>query len=490
MNVKFESNTRKKIIRWLFDGCQRYEIHEFHVHKAISYLLKYLVVKKVNKRKLEIAATVCIGLSLKFYEKEPVSFYDLQVIFNFIEIISEMNKMETEIIFCNDFKLLNQTHYELIGNDKKSIINYLIYFDILETISIEDLDNAINLLYNINAPYNKYAVQLANIFKYPDYSIVNNSCVPHNLTMYARAYLLKYDKLETPIELTPVPNDELKLVAYILKKKIAESTEGSIYEAETEGRRYAVKKYTTLPMEYGISAGALSDITFQRFLCHPNIMHSAGIMFANNKFSNGMQMCDMDLYTLLNKIKPLKESHPPCYFEIVKSILWDIVNAIQYLHNLNIVHCDLKPQNILITKTSNNNLSNQWNVKITDFGSARLQIFNKNYCRFDPDSGCMVCTLWYRPIDILLGDYTFTDKTDIWSLGCIFAEVATGEPLFVADTEDELIQQINNILENNMLNTDKYSIPEDLKKLILNMLAYDPCQRPTIGRVIEDPYFN
>jgi len=181
----------------------------------------------------------------------------------------------------------------------------------------------------------------------------------------------------------------------------------------------------------------------------------------------------------------------------------EIVTGVQYLHKCGIVHCDLKPQNILVNKVDTNILSKQWTIKITDFGMARTQTFNNNYCRFDPEAGCMVCTSWYRPIDLLLGSCVFDDRCDIWALGCIFAETAIGSPIFASDTEDGIIYKIITIFGSDGLDVFKnysskrfhqnqfvkYQLPEDLKKIISRMLSYSPYDRPSINQILEDDYF-
>ena len=100
----------------------------------------------------------------------------------------------------------------------------------------------------------------------------------------------------------------------------------------------------------------------------------------------------------------------------IKLIIKQLVFALDYFHSKMIFHRDLKPQNILIDANSN--------VKIADFGLAR---------RFSPVSkpySNIVQTLWYRAPEVLLGKTNYGKEIDIWSLGCIFAELLTGKNLF------------------------------------------------------------
>ena len=97
--------------------------------------------------------------------------------------------------------------------------------------------------------------------------------------------------------------------------------------------------------------------------------------------------------------------------------MYQIIVGIEYAHSKKVMHRDLKPQNILI---NNSDLS----VKIADFGLGRivgptLEEMSKE-----------IETLWYRSPELLLGKTTYDYGVDVWSLGCIFYEVAEGSVLF------------------------------------------------------------
>ena len=111
----------------------------------------------------------------------------------------------------------------------------------------------------------------------------------------------------------------------------------------------------------------------------------------------------------------------------IKSFMWQLLRGIAFCHENRVLHRDLKPQNLLI--------NNQGQLKLADFGLARA--FGIPVNTFSNE----VVTLWYRAPDVLLGSRTYNTSIDIWSAGCIMAEMFTGRPLFPGTTnEDQLLK--------------------------------------------------
>jgi len=111
----------------------------------------------------------------------------------------------------------------------------------------------------------------------------------------------------------------------------------------------------------------------------------------------------------------------------IKSFMHQLLKGIDFCHTNRVLHRDLKPQNLLI--------NNKGQLKLGDFGLARA--FGIPVNTFSNE----VVTLWYRAPDVLLGSRTYNTSIDIWSAGCIMAEMYTGRPLFPGTTnEDQLIR--------------------------------------------------
>lgn len=99
----------------------------------------------------------------------------------------------------------------------------------------------------------------------------------------------------------------------------------------------------------------------------------------------------------------------------IKSIMKQLIEGCGFLHKNKVMHRDIKSANIL--------MNDQGIVQLADFGLGRRT-------RFDSIYTYKVVTLWYRAPELLLGCKSYNHKVDIWSIGCVFAELLTGDVLF------------------------------------------------------------
>uniref|UniRef100_A0A8C9H7V4 mitogen-activated protein kinase n=1 Tax=Piliocolobus tephrosceles TaxID=591936 RepID=A0A8C9H7V4_9PRIM len=118
-----------------------------------------------------------------------------------------------------------------------------------------------------------------------------------------------------------------------------------------------------------------------------------------------------------------------------KYIIYQLLRALKYIHSGLLLHRDIKPSNIL--------LNSECHIKLGDFGLAR-SISNEINKKESPILTDYVATRWYRAPEILLGSTNYTEGVDMWSLGCIMAELFLGKPIFRGNST---INQLEKIIE-------------------------------------------
>lgn len=138
-----------------------------------------------------------------------------------------------------------------------------------------------------------------------------------------------------------------------------------------------------------------------------------------------LEHVDQDLSTYLQRCPS-----PGLSLDNIKDLMFQILTGVDFLHSNRIVHRDLKPANILVT--------NKGQVKLADFGLARI------YKQTQPLTAVVV-TLWYRAPEVLLQS-SYSSSVDVWSCGCIFAELYNKKPLFPGQSENDQLFKIFDLI--------------------------------------------
>lgn len=280
-------------------------------------------------------------------------------------------------------------------------------------------------------------------------------------------------------------------------EKIGEGTYGVVYKAKdrVSGELIALKKIRLDAEDEGVPSTAIREISLLRELQHPNVVRLKDVVHAENKLYLVFEFLEQDLKRYMDSVPGnLEPMH-------VKSYLYQLILGIAFCHSHRVLHRDLKPQNLLIDKKI-------CQLKLADFGLARaFGIPVRTYTH-------EVVTLWYRAPEILLGSKQYSTPVDVWSIGCIFAELVMKHPLFPGDSEIDELFRIFRILGSPTEETwpGVTSLPDykgtfprwERKKmsevvpgldrlgldLLEQMLAYEPSKRISAKAALSHPYFN
>ncbi|KAJ7375348.1 cyclin-dependent kinase 5 [Desmophyllum pertusum] len=203
-------------------------------------------------------------------------------------------------------------------------------------------------------------------------------------------------------------------------EKIGEGTYGTVFKAKHKETHeiVALKRVRLDEDDEGIPSSALREICILKELKHKNIVRLHDVMHSERRLTLVFEYCDQDL----------KKYFDSCQGEVDAAVV-KLLRGLAFCHSRNVLHRDLKPQNLLINKDGE--------LKLADFGLARA---------FGIPVRCYsaeVVTLWYRPPDVLMGAKLYSTSIDMWSAGCIFAEMANGgRPLFPGNDIDDQLRRI------------------------------------------------
>ncbi len=296
---------------------------------------------------------------------------------------------------------------------------------------------------------------------------------------------------------------------YKVEKIIGEGSYGIVISATNKvtGQKVAIKKIS--PFDRTLTTiRTLREIKLlKHFNNHENIINILDIQKPKNyeNFKDVYIIQEL-MMTDLNKLiqyRKLTEEH-------LEYFTYQILKGLKALHSVNVIHRDLKPSNILINENCD--------LKICDFGLAREgNNDDNNSDESTSNIGFLteyVATRWYRAPEIMLNVSQYTCAIDIWSVGCILAEMLTGEALFPGtDYQDQLIRIMDILgtptghdfesIKNGRAKAFINSLPFCSKKplgmifrggnpkaidLVGRMLAFDPAKRIAVDEALQHPY--
>lgn len=211
-------------------------------------------------------------------------------------------------------------------------------------------------------------------------------------------------------------------------EKLGEGTYGIVYKAQNKetGAVVALKRIRLDDEDEGVPCTAIREIALLKKLKHQNIVRLFDVLHTEKKLTLIFEYLDSDLKKFMDGYGGVLDPMT------VKSLMQQLLRGVAFCHEHRVLHRDLKPQNLLINKKGE--------LKLADFGLARaFGIPVRSYSN-------EVVTLWYRAPDVLLGSRQYSTSIDVWSTGCIFAEMASGRPLFPGSSVEDQLERIFKVL--------------------------------------------
>ncbi|KAI8330629.1 MAP kinase, partial [Chlamydoabsidia padenii] len=293
---------------------------------------------------------------------------------------------------------------------------------------------------------------------------------------------------------------------YSFIREMGQGAYGVVCSAKdtTSGEQVAIKKVCRIFEKTILAKRALREVKLlKHFNGHENITSILDMDIVNlqdfNEIYLVQELMEADLHQIIRSGQPLTDAH-------FQYFVYQICRGLKYIHSANVLHRDLKPGNLLVNADCE--------LKICDFGLARGYSDNP-----DSNAGFMteyVATRWYRAPEIMLSFQSYTKAIDMWSVGCIFAEMLGGKPLFkgrdyvdqlnqilgiLGTPDEETLQRVGSERAQMYIRSlplmpripfqNLYPRANPLAIDLLNkLLEFDPSKRITVEEALAHPYLS
>ncbi|KAJ7715946.1 kinase-like domain-containing protein [Mycena maculata] len=288
-------------------------------------------------------------------------------------------------------------------------------------------------------------------------------------------------------------------ITYTNYKVIGNGSFGVVYQAKLvpSGEEIAIKK-------------VLQDKRFKnrelqimRLVSHPNVVDLEAFFYINGEKKDEvylnlvLEYVPETVYRASRHYAKLKQPMPMLQ---IKLYMYQLLRSLAYIHSVGICHRDIKPQNLLLNPATGI-------LKLCDFGSAKILVAGEPNVSY-------ICSRYYRAPELIFGATNYTTNIDIWSTGCVMAELMMGQPLFPGESGiDQLVEiikilgtpsreQIKTMNPNYMEHKFPQIRPHPFAKvfrprtapeaidLVSKLLEYTPAARLSAVEAMVHPFFD
>lgn len=472
------------LIDWIYELSSVMIYSRQIIHTAIMIMDKYCKNNTVEKNKIQLIGICSLIIASRYYSpcggmltKEGVYYC------SDIYTDKEINGTIIIILKTIGYKVVYYTLYENLYKNKCNDLQlYLSDFIMISPLllNFDNLTEAIQKIFELDEDSHNEDTYISVIYlsliEYRSKNLTgiyaynkNNELKIPNLIINKTLFDIQSSLIFTDHDINIIPEplekgEKLKFLGH--------GSYGKVHTYRVNNKLYAIKTTSKDDNNLIIPTILMETNAFLR-LKHPHIIQLYDFSFSNNKMSFVMELMDTTLYDLDKSILS-KETK----FSYIQQLL----DGVKYIHNNKMMHRDLSPKNIFISKDI---------LKIGDLGTC---IYYINKLSYDP----IVCTLHYAPPEILSLYTKYDLSIDIWSIGCNIYFILENKELF--NKYDDILVQIfslfglpptnislyimdkyKNIKKKNELSLKKY--PEKTK-IIEKMLSLDPKERPTIDEIM------
>jgi cyclin-dependent kinase-like len=284
---------------------------------------------------------------------------------------------------------------------------------------------------------------------------------------------------------------------YEVLEVVGEGAYGIVYKCRNKetGKYVAIKKFKEVEDE-------IVKKTMKRELRMLQRMHHENIVDFIEAFKRKGNLFLVFEYVEKNLLEILQDSPRGLEPKLIRHFMYQLCKAIKYLHNQNVIHRDVKPENLLVNE--------KMDLKLCDFGFARLISGSSKERLTD-----YVATRWYRAPELLLTQGEYGPEVDYWAVGCIMGELVDGNPLFPGENEIDQLHCIQKVLGNftdeqvylfysnpiyngkELLEVEKPEtldwrylgkLPKNAISFMKGLLELDPKKRLNGNNVFQHPY--